>query len=66
MRKSLLATLMQGNIDISVASLVMTTERENVIDFVNPYFDQGSRAWAYFSLIFLLTIYHNFEDLHNV
>jgi hypothetical protein len=42
---------MQGNIDISVASLVMTTERENVIDFVNPYFDQGSRAWAYVSLL---------------
>jgi hypothetical protein len=30
------------HIDISVASLVMTTERESVIDFVSPYFDQAA------------------------
>ncbi len=32
--------LISGDIDISVATLTMTTEREEVIDFVAPYFDQ--------------------------
>lgn len=32
--------LISGEIDISVAALTMTTEREEVIDFVSPYFDQ--------------------------
>jgi ABC-type amino acid transport substrate-binding protein len=32
--------LISGEIDISVATLTMTTEREEVIDFVAPYFDQ--------------------------
>ena len=31
---------MAGDVDISVAALTMTTEREEVIDFVAPYFDQ--------------------------
>jgi len=33
--------LITGEIDISVATLTMTTEREEVIDFVAPYFDQS-------------------------
>ena len=33
--------LISGEIDISVATLTMTTEREEVIDFVAPYFDQS-------------------------
>ena len=33
--------LISGEIDISVAALTMTTEREEVIDFVAPYFDQS-------------------------
>ena len=37
----LVGDLISGNIDISVATLTMTTEREEVIDFVAPYFDQS-------------------------
>ena len=33
--------LIRGDIDISVATLTMNTEREEVIDFVAPYFDQS-------------------------
>ena len=36
----LVGDLISGEIDISVATLTMTTEREEVIDFVAPYFDQ--------------------------
>ncbi len=36
----LVGDLITGEIDISVATLTMTTEREEVIDFVSPYFDQ--------------------------
>ena len=36
----LVGDLISGEIDISVATLTMTTEREEVIDFVSPYFDQ--------------------------
>ena len=37
----LVGDLISGEIDISVATLTMTTEREEVIDFVAPYFDQS-------------------------
>lgn len=37
----LVGDLISGEIDISVATLTMTTEREEVIDFVSPYFDQS-------------------------
>ncbi|XP_072943228.1 uncharacterized protein Ir8a [Epargyreus clarus] len=32
--------LMRGEVDISIAALTMTAEREEVIDFVAPYFEQ--------------------------
>ena len=31
---------MKGEIDIAVAGMTMTSEREEVVDFVAPYFDQ--------------------------
>ncbi|XP_023336240.1 ionotropic receptor 25a isoform X2 [Eurytemora carolleeae] len=37
----LMGDLISGNIDISLASLIMTTEREEYVDFVTPYFDQS-------------------------
>ena len=37
----LVGDLVSGAIDISVATLTMTTEREEVIDFVSPYYDQS-------------------------
>ena len=45
----LVGDLISGEIDISVATLTMTTEREEVIDFVAPYFDQVSNFNARFS-----------------
>ena len=36
----LVCELMIGDIDIAVAPMKMTAEREEVIDFVAPYFDQ--------------------------
>ncbi|KAG1656809.1 Ionotropic receptor 25a [Nymphon striatum] len=33
--------LMRGEIDMIVAGLSMTSEREEVVDFVSPYFDQA-------------------------
>ena len=32
---------MNGEIDIAVAGMTMTSEREEVVDFVAPYFDQS-------------------------
>ncbi|KAI5738536.1 hypothetical protein M8J77_008175 [Diaphorina citri] len=36
----LVGMLMRGKIDIAVAALTMTAEREEVLDYVTPYFDQ--------------------------
>ena len=36
----LVGALVAGDVDISVAALTMTTEREEVIDYVAPYYDQ--------------------------
>merc|ERR1712110_91712 len=33
--------LVNGEVDIAVAGMTMTSEREEVIDFVAPYFDQS-------------------------
>ena len=44
----LVGDLISGEIDISVATLTMTTEREEVIDFVSPYFDQVIYTYVYF------------------
>ena len=33
--------LVHGEIDIAVAGMTMTSEREEVVDFVAPYFDQS-------------------------
>ena len=35
-----MGALVAGDVDISVAALTMTTEREEVIDYVAPYYDQ--------------------------
>ena len=32
---------MSGRLDIAVAPMTMTSEREEVVDFVAPYFDQS-------------------------
>ena len=37
----LVGDLVKGEIDIAVAGMTMTSEREEVIDFVAPYFDQS-------------------------
>ena len=36
----LIGDLARGETDLVVADLTMTSEREEVIDFVSPYFDQ--------------------------
>ena len=33
--------LVNGEIDIAVAGMTMTSEREEAVDFVAPYFDQS-------------------------
>ena len=50
----LVGDLISGEIDISVATLTMTTEREEVIDFVSPYFDQVINRY-----IFLISLLHS-------
>ena len=30
-----------GNIDLVVADITMTSEREEIIDYISPYFDQA-------------------------
>ena len=37
----LVGDLVSGRLDIVVAPMTMTSEREEVIDFVAPYFDQS-------------------------
>ena len=37
----LIGDLIAGDIDMIVAPMTMTSEREEVIDFVAPYFDQS-------------------------
>ena len=37
----LIGDLVSGRVDIAVAPMTMTSEREEVIDFVAPYFDQS-------------------------
>ena len=37
----LIGDLVKGEIDIAVAGMTMTSEREEVVDFVAPYFDQS-------------------------
>ena len=37
----LMGDLVNGEIDIAVAGMTMTSEREEVVDFVAPYFDQS-------------------------
>ena len=32
--------LVNDEIDIAIASLTITSEREEVVDFITPYFDQ--------------------------
>ena len=40
----LVGDLARGETDLIVADLTMTSEREEVIDFVSPYFDQAQRT----------------------
>ena len=47
--------MISGEIDISVATLTMTTEREEVIDFVSPYFDQVY-IWVYILFDFFIAV----------
>ena len=37
----LVGDLVSGEVDIAVAAMTMTSEREEVVDFVAPYFDQS-------------------------
>ena len=37
---------MNDEIDIAVASLTITSEREEVVDFITPYFDQSGISIA--------------------
>ena len=37
----LMGDLVNGEIDIAVAGMTMTSEREEAVDFVSPYFDQS-------------------------
>ena len=37
----LVGDLVSGRLDIAVAPMTMTSEREEVVDFVAPYFDQS-------------------------
>jgi len=37
----IIGDLVKGEIDIAVAGMTMTSEREEVVDFVAPYFDQS-------------------------
>ena len=46
----LVGDLISGEIDISVATLTMTTEREEVIDFVSPYFDQVIYIFIFYNI----------------
>ena len=52
----LVGALVAGDVDISVAALTMTTEREEVIDYVAPYYDQVGTLLIFlnFFMIFLL------------
>jgi len=53
----MIGDLVAGNIDLIVADLTMTSEREEVIDFVSPYFDQViCRNW----IIFVMRSTRNF------
>ena len=51
----LVGALVAGDVDISVAALTMTTEREEVIDYVAPYYDQVpieySKNYFHFSIV---------------
>ena len=38
--------LVNDEIDIAVASLTITSEREEVVDFITPYFDQSGISIA--------------------
>ena len=37
----LIGDLVSGEVDIAVAAMTMTSEREEAVDFVAPYFDQS-------------------------
>ena len=37
----LIGDLTSGNIDLVVADITMTSEREEIIDYISPYFDQA-------------------------
>ena len=38
--------LVNDEIDIAIASLTITSEREEVVDFITPYFDQSGISIA--------------------
>ena len=50
----LIGDLARGETDLVVADLTMTSEREEVIDFVSPYFDQESVQQSPIGSAFLL------------
>ncbi len=41
----MIGDLASGDIDIIVADLTMTSEREEIIDYVSPYFDQVNMSF---------------------
>ena len=49
----LIGDLASGEVDLVVADLTMTSEREEIIDFVSPYFDQVSVFKIVVTSIFL-------------
>ena len=42
----ILGDLVNDEIDIAIASLTITSEREEVVDFITPYFDQSGISIA--------------------
>ena len=47
----LIGDLARGETDLVVADLTMTSEREEVIDFVSPYFDQDRFSIVWIGII---------------
>ncbi|MEJ8859416.1 transporter substrate-binding domain-containing protein [Variovorax robiniae] len=45
-RADQLESVARGNADVAISAIVMTPERERVIDFSQAYFDSGCRSWS--------------------
>jgi glutamine transport system substrate-binding protein len=40
----IIPALQTGNVDIAIAGITITEEREQIVDFSNPYYDSGLRV----------------------